>query len=89
MGGGKKMNYGYNERSANWKEERKEALAKALAEGLPAKIGWTPGGVSPYIEVDGAYGGVRIRKVTHLADDDLDKFRARADKIYEDVMALD
>ncbi len=54
---------------------------------MPLNIGWTAGGVSPYLELDGAYGGVRIRKITHLAEEDRKQLVERADKIYWMVMA--
>jgi hypothetical protein len=81
------MNYGWDETAANWKEDRKGALVKALSERLPCPVGWTPGGKTPYLEVDRLYSGVRIRKLTNLADEDLDGFVKRADAIYQEVMS--
>lgn len=80
------MNYGWDENSPNWKNGRKSLLAERLCKELPANLGWIPGGVTPYIEIDGLYNGVRIRKITNLSEEDLDEFIKRADKIYEEVM---
>lgn len=80
------MNYGYDHGTPGWKEDKKGILAKRLCEELPANLGWTPGGVTPYIEVDNLYSGVRIRKITHLAEEDVKNFLERADKIYHEVM---
>jgi len=80
------MNYGYDEDSKNWDETKKQKLAEELCKKLPAKMGWIPGGVTPYIEVDRLYPGVRIRKITNLSEEDCDEFIKRADKIYAEVM---
>lgn len=80
------VNYGYGPGCQNWKESRKQLLAEKLSQELPAKIGWTPGGGSPYIEVDGLYPGVRIRKITNIATEDQKELIKRADKIYDEVM---
>jgi len=40
----------------------------------------------PYIEVDGLYTGVRIRKITNLSDQEQKKLVKRADKIFEEIM---
>lgn len=45
------MNYGYDETTPNWKENRKKKLAQALAEKLPCRLGKVIGGVTPYIEI--------------------------------------
>lgn len=81
------MNYGFDENTPGWKEDRKEELAEQLAEKLPCRLGRVVGGYTPYIEVDGLYNGVRIRKLTNLSEEDLHLFIKRADKIYWDVMA--
>ena len=80
------MNYGWDKDSLNWKESRKELLVNMLCKELPANYGWTPGGITPYIEIDGLYEGVRIRKITNLSEEDLYDFIKRADNIYEEVM---
>lgn len=80
------MNYGWDEDTPNWKESRKSLLVDRLRMELPANYGWTPGGITPYIEADGLYRGVRIRKITNLSEGDLDEFIKRADKIYHEVM---
>lgn len=81
------MNYGYNRKSPNWNENRKMTLAFELAKVLKLVIGWGKAEVSsPYIEVEGAYGGVRIRKITHLSEKEQDKLVKKADKVYDIIM---
>lgn len=80
------MNYGWDKDSPNWKESRKSLLAERICRELPTNRGWTPGGITPYIEIDGLYEGVRIRKITNLSEEDLYDFIKRADNIYEEVM---
>lgn len=81
------MNYGYNKNCKGWKESQKMVLAFQLSSALKIGIGNNSNdGVSPYIEVDGAYGGVRIRRITHLSEKEQEKLVKKADKIYDDVM---
>jgi hypothetical protein len=81
------MNYGYNKETKNWKNERKNLLAKKLSEQLKIPIGWsTENSGKPYIEIDGLYTGVRIRKITNLTEEEQIKLVTKADQIYEEVM---
>jgi len=97
------MNYGYNEKSKNWDESRKDILAQELHKALKIPIGNRYNdGVSPYIEVDEVttdvvagfgvdchtttYGGVRIRRITHLSQKEYDELIKKADYIYDLVM---
>lgn len=85
------MNYGYNKTSKNWKEDRKVILATELAKTLKMNImnkfgSFDNDGFSPYIEVDGSYGGVRIRRITNLSEKDAKKLVEDADKIYDFIM---
>ena len=80
------MNYGYDSETEYWKEERKQQLADTLSEVLHYKIGRDLGGRTPFIEVDGLYLGVRIRRITNLNTSDIEELVARADKIYNEVM---
>lgn len=81
------MNYGYNEKTKYWKENRKMTLAFELSKALKIQIGNNSNdGHSPYIEVDGAYGGVRIRRITHLSEKEHQKLVKKSDEIYETIM---
>jgi hypothetical protein len=82
------MNYGWDETSRGWKESRKDELIEALCKELPIADHKVLGGTSPYLEVDGLYPGVRLRRLTNLADDDMEEFVKRAEKIYMRVMGL-
>lgn len=80
------MNYGYDSETANWQESKKMELAERLSQELGLKFGWTAGGTKPYIEVDGLYSGVRIRKTTYLTEQETIELVKKADKIYNEVM---
>ena len=75
------MNYGYL--CKDWTKEEKQQLAERLAKEL--KIGFNNDGISPYIEIDGAYKGVRIRRITHLTEEEQNKLITTADKIYREL----
>lgn len=81
------MNYGYNKNCKGWNESKKTHLAFELSKALNIGIGDNSrDGVSPYIEVDGAYSGVRIRRITHLSDKAHKELVKKADKVYDEVM---
>ena len=82
------MNYGYNSDTKGWDESKKYILASRLLTELNLANQWIPGGTKPYIEVDGLYEGVRIRKITHLSDEDRSSLVKKADKIYNEVMGI-
>lgn len=85
------MNFGYNARSPGWKSMRAHLLVRRLQALLEdyapteARDGWTPG-ERPYVETGGPFGGVRIRRVTHLSEKDLENLVQRADAVYREVM---
>lgn len=85
------MNYGYGPDCDGWKPRRAAKLADRLRELCSdytpdtPNDGWTPGS-RPYVEHNGLYKGVRIRRITNLGDEDLDKLVARMDRIYREVM---
>ena len=82
------MNYGYNEDSKGWDESKKLLLAQRL-RALLITLGLQGKGVDyPYIEIDGLYDGVRIRKITYLGDGTRDDLIREADKIYDEVMKV-
>ena len=81
------MNYGYNEKTKDWKENRKMTLAFELAKELNLVIGWAGAKAGePYIEVNGGYGGVRIRRITHLSEQVQKSIVENADKVYDLIM---
>ncbi len=84
------MNYGYNKNVKGWKERLKMVLTFQLSSALKIGIGNNSNdGVNPYIEVDGAYSGVRIRRMTHLSEKAYKEFVEKADKVYNDVMGIE
>jgi len=81
------MNFGYDKQvSAGWKEEKKQILAEKLAELV--KLYVDKNGQSPYVEVDRMYPGVRIRRITHLTEQQHKKIVKKADAIYCEVMGI-
>jgi hypothetical protein len=86
------MNYGFDETTPGWKREKKNELASELII-LCAEYGG--GGDSmrfsgnPYVEVDGLYQGVRLRKLTHLPEEVVEELVKRADEIFCKVMEVD
>ena len=85
------MNYGYNTDMKDWDESRKWILAEELEKSLGFEIetrnrNYKNDGESPYIEVDGNYEGVRIRRITNLSEKQLEEMYEKADHIYGLVM---
>lgn len=78
------MNYGYNNQTPGWKEGRSDKLARKLRV-LCLKF-LDSHKMHPYVEINGLYEGVRIRRITHLADDEMEKLIDQADAIYKEVM---
>jgi hypothetical protein len=77
------VNYGYD--CINWTEEEMMELAKeleVLCRKNPDKYN-----MFPYVEVNGLYEGVRIRRITHLPNNDNNQFEKKADKVYFKVCA--
>lgn len=92
------MFYGYDESTPHWNEELRDELANKLSESLEYRIynGNEPRPIwihseeyrkKPYIEVDGTFGGVKLRRITHLSDEEQNRVTDRADAIYMQVMA--
>jgi hypothetical protein len=84
------MNYGYQQSCLNWDESKKDILAERLCKlleefGFKNVNGYSPGSF-PYIEVDGNYGGVRIRRITHLSESMQNELVEKVDQIYLEVM---
>jgi len=43
-------------------------------------------GVQPYVEVNGLYPGVRVRRITHYSQDTIDEIALECDAIYMEVI---
>lgn len=72
------MNYGF----APTKFDKELAIQlEALCLTLPKD----KRGMSPYIERDGLYKGVRIRRITHYSDSQIDQIVEQAEKIYDEL----
>jgi len=85
------VNFGWNKDCKGWKEKNKWQFAEALetALNIPIETGnkrYKNDGKSPYIEVDGAYGGVRIRRITWLSEKEHEKLIVNSEKIYKEIM---
>jgi hypothetical protein len=94
-------NFGWNKNCELWQENRKWVLAEELEKAI-SRLGinieiatgnksYKNDGQSPYIEVDmpreeTAYGGVRIRRITHLSEEQQEKLVEEAERIYSLVM---
>lgn len=89
------VNYGYNKSCKGWNEAKKDELAKCIEELMQTKGYCTDffdpkrEGFTPFLEVNGSYGGVRIRAITHLSDKAKDELIGEADKIYKEVMEVE
>ena len=81
-----KMNYGYNTSCEGYKIEKENILARKLNTLIQKYFSDMPSIDKPYIELDGLYDGVRIRKITHLSEPWRKKLVKKADKIFEEVM---
>ena len=80
------VNYGYNEKCKNWNEDKKQELAEELSKVLKIPIGYVSGFGNLYIEIDGLYKGVRIRHMTQLSDEQVERIVDKADDVYDKVM---
>jgi hypothetical protein len=81
------MNYGYDQSSPGWRPSRAAQLAERLR---PIAASFEDAySMRPYIEVDGLYPGVRIRRITHLSDEQRQELVGIADGIYDRVMGQD
>jgi hypothetical protein len=77
------VNFGWGKMPA---AEQRELVRRLKAE-LKLPEGYTGDG-KPYIEQDGLYQGVRLRKLTNLSDEELELLTVKADKIYSEVMGM-
>ena len=75
------VNYGYD--CQGWSEAAKNELADELRK-LVANVR-DRNGRQPEVEVNGTYGGVRIRKLTWLTEEQIDKLTIDADAIVDKI----
>lgn len=64
-----------------------EALAAGIEAELRAGNYRDTRGQWPYVEVDGSYVGVRIRRITHLGEGRIDALQKLADALYLEYAA--
>jgi hypothetical protein len=81
------MNYGFDPTCAGYRPSRKRKLAARLEALVQRDEFLDAHGMRPYVEVDGLYRGVRIRRITHLSEPARDRLVAEADAIFLEVMA--
>ncbi len=81
------MNYGYDPTCPGYRPSRKRQLAAALTALVARNEFLDAHGMRPYVEVDGLYRGVRIRRITHLSADQERRLVAAADSAFLEVMA--
>ena len=72
------VNYGYE--CKGWSKAEKEKLADGLVDLI---MPYQTMNVPPEIEVDGAYPGVRMRKLTWIPENELNELIAKADAIHK------
>lgn len=73
--------YGYD--CQGWAEAAKRELANELEKLVQGYV--DANGRMPEVEVDGVYGGVRIRKLTWLTPEQIDKLTIEADAIVDKI----
>ncbi|MGB7952797.1 MAG: hypothetical protein WCF23_02355 [Candidatus Nitrosopolaris sp.] len=90
------VNYGYGSNTKCWDESKKLILADSLRKlvdemkedgSIKTVETCMSGNGAPYVEVDQLYKGVRIRKITHLSDEQERTLIERADKLYLSIMS--
>jgi len=78
------MWYGYDTEIKGYKPERETQLVTELAKEFKLPVGYF-GGSTPYIEHEKGFC-VRLRRITHLPEKEIEKMVKTADKIYKRVM---
>ena len=74
------MKYGFEPTAFDDKlEERMKAMCQELP---PDKYG-----MRPYIERDGLYSGIRIRRITHYPKKMIDEIAAKCEAVFKEVEA--
>jgi hypothetical protein len=85
------VNFGYGPGMKGWEDRKAPLLAQRLQALLNTmekqrKFDNIHKEMRPYVETDGLYAGVRIRKITHLTNEVEHELIREAEKIYHDVM---
>lgn len=85
------VNFGYGPGTKDWDDEKAPLLTQRLQALLDTmerqrKFDNRHKEMRPYVETDGLYAGVRIRKITHLTTEVEHELIQEAEKIYHDVM---
>jgi len=83
------MNYGYTENTPGWDDTKKPELVRQLRVEIQSGTHKPEQGYenyTPYLEIDGPFGGVRVRRITHL--ENVRKLVEQCDLIYERVMGV-
>ena len=78
------MNYGFGPESPQWDVMQSFNLATALRELVKDYV--DKNGMQPYVEENGLYMGVTIRRLTHLTKEEIDTITTKADEIYDKIM---
>lgn len=81
------MNYGFDSNTEGWQEDKKIELAEKIEEIVTSREYRVDEG-SPYVEVDGLYGGVRVRKITNLTTENRENLVHKVEKVYKEVMDI-
>jgi len=88
------VNFGYGPGVKGWDDKKAPILAQRLKALLVTmekqrKFDNIRKEMRPYVETDGMYAGVRVRKITHLHNEVEDELISEAEKIYHDLMFAD
>lgn len=78
------VNYGYNDSTPAWKGHKAAKLVAALGPLVEEFNRMTP--ANAYLETDGLYGGVRIRRITAASEDLISTLVDQADRLYDSIM---
>jgi hypothetical protein len=87
------VNFGYGPGVRGWDESKASDLwgrlhMLVLSMESQKKFDNLHPETRPYVERDGLYAGVRVRKITHLRSEVCDELIEESEKIYRDVMGL-
>jgi len=81
------VNYGYGPYTEGYDKTKESELTTRLRD-LIMQYQLEEYETSPYVEVDGLYHGVRIRKITNLPDEKKAELITKADQIYKETMLM-
>lgn len=80
------VNYGYDRTIQGYKPEKEKELQYELS--LFVSQFRDSNGQVPYVELNGLYPGVRIRRITHLSEEGSKELVKGADEIFKRVMDI-